>query len=67
MDRLSGTTLVNPSGLDATAYGQPLLSRGVRGNAIQSNGKDKYIRVSGPAHRFECFGDLEKCQEGMLK
>lgn len=64
MDRVSGTTLVNPSGLDATVFGVPSLTRGIQGNAIETNGRDKYIRVSGPGHRFECFGDLDKCPNG---
>jgi len=61
---LSGGRIVNPSGLDARATGYPPFVRGVRHNAVQLNGRDNHVRVSGPAHRHECFGDLDKCPLG---
>lgn len=64
MDEIKLQRLVNPSGLDAKAYGSPALHGGIRNRAVVLDGKDKYIQVSGPAHRFECFGDLDLCPSG---
>lgn len=66
MDEIKVQRLVNPSGLDAKAYGSPTFRRGIRNQALVLDGKDKYIRVSGPAHRSECFGDLDQCPSGKL-
>jgi hypothetical protein len=63
---LTGNRIANPSGLDARAQGYPPLVRGPRRNAILLNGRDNHVRVSGPAHRHECFGDLDKCPLGKL-
>ena len=64
MDLLMGTTLLNPSGLDASAFGSPDMVRGVVGQAIRLDGRNSYVRVTGPGHRQECFGDLDKCPSG---
>ena len=64
MDIIQGTILINPSGLDASVFGSPVLSPGILGQSIEVDGKDRYIKVSGPSHRYECFGDLDKCPKG---
>lgn len=64
MDLRVGTTLMNPSGLDAKAIGNPEMVPGILGKAIRVNGKDTYVQVTGPGHRYECFGDLDKCPLG---
>ena len=64
MDMLLGTTLINPSGLDSSAFGSPNLIKGLIKRAIRLNGRDTYVKVVGPGHRSECFGDLDKCPSG---
>lgn len=64
MDIMLGTTLINPSGLDASAVGAPALVEGVAGKAVQLNTPRQYVKVSGPGHRLECFGDLDLCNLG---
>lgn len=64
MDEIRAQRLVNPSGLDAMAYGSPALHEGIRSRAVALDGKDKYVKVSGQAHRSECFGDLDLCTSG---
>ena len=64
MDLITGDTIENPSGLDAMAVGQPTLIPGVQGKAIRLHTPEQYVRVSGPSHRQECFGDLDKCPNG---
>jgi hypothetical protein len=68
MNTLIGRTSVNPSGLDANIDGSTGLPRSVRGamdNAIRIRGRREWLQVTGPGHRYECFGDLEKCSKGM--
>lgn len=67
MDQILDTTVINPSGMDTTAYGQVELVNGVRGQAIQLDAKNSYIRVAGPGHRYECFGDLDICPMGKIR
>jgi hypothetical protein len=64
MDQISDSTVINPSGLDSQAVGDVQLVDGVRGKAAQLDGKNTYIRVAGPGHRYECFGDLDMCPMG---
>jgi len=64
MDEIKNKILQNPSGLDATVYGQPRTVKGAKGNALQINGQQQYLKVSGKRHRRECLGDLELCFEG---
>ena len=65
MDSLSGNTVNNPSGLDATVFGNPrLLSRGIKRQALRLDRPGEYLRVAGPGHRYECFGDLDRCNMG---
>ena len=65
MDRISGTTVINPSGLDATAFGDPdIFSPGILRKAIRLDDKNQFVRAAGPGHRYECFGDLDKCPLG---
>ena len=64
MDIMLGTTIINPSGLDASAVGNPSLVRGVSGRAVELDTPAQYVKVSGPGHRFECFGDLDLCNLG---
>lgn len=65
MDVIQGRTIVNPSGLDASVSGSVVPGRGIVRNAIQVNGRETYIRVTGPGHRLECFGDLDQCTLGI--
>ena len=67
MDIMLGTTIINPSGLDASAIGNPSLVRGVSGRAVELDTPAQYMKVSGPGHRYECFGDLDLCNLGELK
>ena len=64
MDIMLGTTIINPSGLDASAVGSPSLIRGVSGQAVELDTPAQYVKVSGPGHRYECFGDLDLCNLG---
>lgn len=65
MDHLRGNTVINPSGLDATVFGSPsLLPRGIKRQALRLEIPRQYLRVAGPGHRYECLGDLERCQTG---
>ncbi|XP_062614011.1 uncharacterized protein LOC134275752 isoform X2 [Saccostrea cucullata] len=67
MNTLIGRTSVNPSGLDANidgSNGLPKTVKGAMGNAIRIRGRREWLQVSGPGHRHECFGDLEKCHKG---
>lgn len=64
MDSIKNNILQNPSGLDSTITGQPLLIKGAKNNALQINGQTQYLKVSGRRHRKECLGDLELCYEG---
>ena len=59
-----GTTIINPSGLDASAVGSPSLVKGVSGRAVELDTPTQYVKVSGPGHRYECFGDLDLCNLG---
>ena len=45
MDELVGITILNPSGLDAAAHGSPDMPRGIKGQAIEVDGRDSYIQV----------------------
>ena len=67
MNTLIGRTSVNPSGLDANidgSNGLPNSVRGPEGNALRIRGRREWLQVTGPGHRYECFGDLEKCHHG---
>ena len=64
MDIMLGTTIINPLGLDASAVGSPSLVRGVSGRAVELDTPTQYVKVSGPGHRYECFGDLDLCNLG---
>jgi hypothetical protein len=39
MDEIKNNIVQNPSGLDATVYGQPRTVKGAKNNALQINGK----------------------------
>lgn len=64
MDRIVGSAVQNPSGLDAEVTGTPRLVPGAVGNAIRLDCSKERIKVSGPGHRQECFGDLSLCRDG---
>ncbi|KAL3854429.1 hypothetical protein ACJMK2_013699, partial [Sinanodonta woodiana] len=64
MDTINGETLENPSGLDTRVIGQPQTGLGVMLNSLTIEGKTQWIKVSGPGHRTECFGDLDLCPLG---
>jgi hypothetical protein len=64
MDLISLNTIINPSGLDAKVMGTAMQVPGIINDAMQVDGKNNYIQVSGPSHRYECLGDLDKCQLG---
>lgn len=64
MDRIVGSSVENPSGLDARVTGIPRLVLGAAGNAIQLDCAKEKVMVSGPGHRDECFGDLSLCPNG---
>ena len=66
MDEIKYSILQNPSGLDATVYGQPISIKGAKNNALLIDGKNQYLKVSGRRHRKECLGDLELCFEGKM-
>jgi len=61
---LSGNRIANPSGLDARVSGYVTYVSGARDGALLVDGRESFIRVSGPGHRHECFGDLGKCPNG---
>ncbi|CAE1310992.1 unnamed protein product [Acanthosepion pharaonis] len=63
MDAYQNGTLKNPSGLYVNVFGGPKFTRGVLNRALVIRGH-QWIRVAGPAHRQECFGDLDLCPEG---
>lgn len=56
--------LENFGGLDASIYGSKSFVPGVNNSAVRLDGLMDYIVVSGPSHRFECFGDLTLCDDG---
>ena len=60
----AGNRIVNPSGLDARVSGQTTFVSGARWRALLVDGRDSFVRVSGAAHRHECFGDLDNCPSG---
>jgi len=64
MDAIKGRLLVNPSGLDSIVHHRPARVRGALNGAIQIDGKSQWVEVTGPGHRYECFGDLSLCPEG---
>ena len=64
MDVLNINMIPNPSGLDAQVTGSPQLVDGVVYKALRIDGARQKIKVSGPGHRNECFGDLNLCPEG---
>lgn len=64
MDRIARYAVQNPSGLDAKVTGSPRLVPGAVGNAIRLDCTVEKIKVSGPGHRQECFGDLSLCSKG---
>lgn len=66
MDRVRDETLLNPSGLDAKIVGSPSLVPGVIDKAIEIDGRTQMIKVSGPGHRNECFGNLKLCKDGKV-
>jgi len=61
---LAGNRIVNPSGLDARVSGQTTFVGGPRDRGLMVDGRDSFIRVTGPGHRHECFGDLSNCPNG---
>ena len=62
---LVGNRIFNPSGLDARVSGNgTTLVSGPRDQGLLVDGRDSFIRVSGPGHRHECFGDLTRCLDG---
>lgn len=67
MDIMLGSTIINPSGLDASAVGSPDLVPGVIDRAIRLETPRQYMKVSGPGHRYECFGDLDLCNLGKMQ
>ncbi|BFZ21895.1 hypothetical protein BsWGS_24934 [Bradybaena similaris] len=64
MDSLDRDFVHNPSGLDARVYGNPELVRGIHEMALRLDGRSQWVRVSGPGHKKECFGDLDHCPKG---
>ena len=62
---LPGGHVVNPSGLDARLTGRTTFVDGPRHRALLVDGRSSFIRVTGPGHRHECFGDLHNCPDGM--
>jgi len=65
MDHVLAANLIsNPSGLDARVSGHATFVSGARARGLLVDGRDSFIRVSGPGHRHECFGDLSKCPDG---
>ena len=66
MDKIQDETLVNPSGLDAKVSGNPTLVPGVVDKALKIDGRTQKIKVSGPGHRNECFGNLRLCDTGKV-
>jgi len=66
MDRIVGSSVENPSGLDARVTGSPRLLSGANGNAIRLDCAVEKVTVSGPGHRQECFGDLSRCPKGNI-
>lgn len=61
---LPGNLIANPSGLDARLSGHVTFVMGPRNRGLLVDGRDSFIRVSGPGHRHECFGDLTRCPNG---
>ena len=61
---LAANRIANPSGLDARVSGHVTFVSGARARGLLVDGRDSFIRVSGPGHRHECFGDLSKCPNG---
>jgi len=61
---LAGNRIANPSGLDSRVSGYTTFVSGARDRGLMVDGRDSFIRVSGPGHRHECFGDLSKCPNG---
>ncbi|CAG5122159.1 unnamed protein product, partial [Candidula unifasciata] len=66
MDSLDKDLIHNPSGLDARVYGNPQMVRGIHEMALRLDGRSQWIRVSGPGHKKECFGDLDHCPKGNI-
>ena len=66
MDVIMESILLNPSGLDAMAFGSATIIPGVRAHAVLVDGKDSYVRISASGHRLECLGDLTLCPLGGL-
>ncbi|CAL1547650.1 unnamed protein product [Lymnaea stagnalis] len=64
MDIIDGDLIQNPSGLASRVYGNPELVQGVHEMALKLDGRSQWIRVSGPDHKTECFGDLAHCPTG---
>ncbi|XP_053386148.1 uncharacterized protein LOC123539409 isoform X3 [Mercenaria mercenaria] len=64
MDVINNDMIPNPSGLDAEVTGSPQLVNGVMYKALRINGARQKVKVSGPGHRNECFGDLSQCPDG---
>ncbi|XP_055869522.1 uncharacterized protein LOC106070898 isoform X3 [Biomphalaria glabrata] len=64
MDSIRGDIIQNPSGLDAKVYGGADLVRGVHEMALKIDGVSQWLRVTGAAHKGECFGDLSHCSNG---
>jgi len=60
----AGNRIVNPSGLDARVSGLTTFVSGARRRGLLVDGRDSFVRVSGAAHRHECFGDLDNCPSG---
>lgn len=65
MDQILETTIINPSGMDTSAIGNVQLVDGVTNQAIKLDGQNSYVRIAGPGHRYECFGDLDLCPMGL--
>ncbi|KAH9500063.1 hypothetical protein Btru_076507 [Bulinus truncatus] len=64
MDNIENDIVQNPQRLDSRVYGNPRLVRGVREMALRLDGITQWLRVDGPAHKEECFGDLSHCPKG---
>ncbi|KAL4216896.1 neuroligin protein binding [Mactra antiquata] len=64
MDVIEGDQILNPSGLDAKFTGSPHIVPAVLYTGMKLDCSRQYIKVSGPGHRYECFGDLSLCPDG---
>ncbi|CAH1786998.1 unnamed protein product, partial [Owenia fusiformis] len=65
MEEVRGNTIPG-AGLSGTVYNNPVTVKGRVGKGISLNGINQYVNLFNPFAdlRQDCFGDLEKCEEG---